>query len=499
MEPPRARGIARSRVRAAPLAPATRPDSDNRLLNRREPSPFRGTNIPVAFGVPAAPLNSPQAPLEPRYEAPERQFEIVTGDQDIRPPDARDHFRAPEPRPDPSYFQIEPVPLRDRRARQLFRHEPYSHLGARFGSFVLLSEFELSGTWNSNVFFSSPTQSDSALELASLTRLVSDWRRHAVELRFSSANTFYKRLGDENATQYTGEVRAQLDVTHRTNISTLISRTIAPESRSSADTASGVTDRSTITTDEVALTLNHRFNRLSLQARGRVIEESNSESVIGGLTQSNRERDNRRQTGALRLSWELRPTFSFFGEVEKDIRDFEIANGADGLRRDSQGERYRAGLSFGATGAYVRGELSVGYGVQRPDEDAFVAFDGVLFDANVAWLMTRLTTVQLEARTAFEDTTLANSPGAISRQVGISLRHALRRNVSLETGVSYELTDYAGIEFSERDLTVRAGIDYSINRHVMLFGRVEHLRQRATDSNRNTQSHEIRFGVRLRN
>ena len=87
----------------------------------------------------------------------------------------RNAFNDPAAGYDPRRFRIEPVPREDRRIREFFEIEPYAPLGWRLGSFILYSELEVGGGWNSNVLNQPSAQSDWLAELASETRLVTDW------------------------------------------------------------------------------------------------------------------------------------------------------------------------------------------------------------------------------------------------------------------------------------------------------------------------------------
>ncbi len=111
-------------------------------------------------------------------------------------------------------------------------------------------------------------------------------------------------------------------------------------------------DRAQVTTDSADLTLNQRFNRLSLQLRGGYDDIDFGPS---GAANTNDDRDTTVTTEAARVTWQFRPTFSVFGEVETNQREYNTAAVADGFSRDSDGQRYRVGIDFGATGQVVRG------------------------------------------------------------------------------------------------------------------------------------------------
>jgi len=146
----------------------------------------------------------------------------------------------------------------------------------------------------------------------------------------------------------------------------LISSQQAFEDRSALD-ASSVRTRAKILTDRAEATYNQRFNRLSLQLRGSVTGYTYGDTEYQGIVTSNQDRDYTQYEEAARATWQFKPTFSPFVEVAVNQRDYAEAAQSDNINRSSTGERYRFGVSFGNTGAILRGEISLGYGVQTPD------------------------------------------------------------------------------------------------------------------------------------
>src|SRR5690606_25022393 len=105
-------------------------------------------------------------------------------------------------------------------------------------------------------------------------------------------------------------------------------------------------------------------------------------SRVDGMDNTDRDTVETRQ--AVRAGWELKPTLTVFAEGELNQRDKREAP-ADGIPRDSDGYRTRVGVDFGATGALLRGQVSVGYGHQTPRDSRLAPVDAFLFDANLAW------------------------------------------------------------------------------------------------------------------
>lgn len=418
---------------------------------------------------------------------------------DARPPDDLAPFEPPAAIRDPLLFQIEDIePLADRRTGRLFRFEPYDPVGIRIGSFILFPEAELGGAAFSNKQRSPNGKSDVALEAKPAARLVSDWRQHALELRTSGGLSFHDAFPGEDERSYVIEARGRLDVTRRTNVQALYAHQVTQESRSGID-ANRMGERADITTDQLVAALNHRFNRLSVQLRGGVTETRYGETVspMGGLV-TNRERNVTETTETARASWEFKPTLSAFSEGTLVQREHQAPASSDRLWRNSDGERFRAGLSFGETGAYLRGEASLGWGRQRPDDVRLRDTDAFLVDANLAWRITPLTSLLVAARTDIADTTTEGSPAVISRMGGVEVRHALRRNLIANAGVQVTRSDYQGVVLDETEVAAKLGAEYYLNREITIFTRYQHIWFGSSETNRDYEADEVRVGMKVR-
>jgi hypothetical protein len=147
---------------------------------------------------------------------------------------------------------------------------------------------------------------------------------------------------------------------------------------------------------------------------------------------------------------------------------------SDGILRDSTGERYRVGVAFGNSGQRLRGEISTGYGVQKPDDARLSGISGPLLDANLAYRYSSLTSFMFTARSDVTETTLADSAGAFTHQAGIEARHALQRYLIGSAGLVYTVSDYAGSSLREQELSSNVGLEYYVNREIVLFSRYQH-------------------------
>ncbi len=417
---------------------------------------------------------------------------------DTRPAEDIDAFENPPAGYDPLLFQIEETePILDRRPRRLFALEPYDPIGVRVGTFVLFPEVELGFDALSNVFRSPAPRADTSIAIRPSARLVSNWRVHALEFRTSGTLSSFTEFDSENEQGYLVEARGRLDITRRTNLQTTVSRELSQESRSAID-ASSAGDRADLTTDRATVALQHRFNRLTVQLRGSVTDQQYGDVTAGPLTLSNADRNITTTEQAVRATWELKPTLSVFSEVAVNQREYERAAQTDLIRRDSAGERYRVGLSFGNTGQILRGEISLGYGIQRPDDPRLADINGILLDSNLAWRVSELTSLLFSARSDVSETTTAFSGGVFTHQVGVEARHAFQRQLIGSAGLSYTMQDFAGVAIDESEWRATLGAEYFLNRETVLFGRYAHTSFSSNLPNTDYSADELRLGIRLR-
>ena len=473
------------------------PDADAaaQAARRMAAGDFRPTVRDGDAGYPAGPVQPIDGDVEVGEPAPPPDGYDPTK-IDTRPLEEYAPFENPPAGHDPLLFQIEDInPLLDRRPERLYRFEPFDPVGIPIGSFVLFPELEVGGIANRNILKSPVASSDVAIDTRPFVRLVSNWKVHALEFRAGGDFNGHNHFASENDRAYHLEARGRYDVSRFTNIQGEISHDVTQESRQVLE-ASRTGPRSDVTVDRAAASLNHRFNRLSLQLRGSVSDISYEPPVSSVAAVSDRDYQNATET--LRATWEFKPTLLAFAEFGLDQRNYDVAAASDGIERTSAGERYRFGLSFGSTGAVLRGEASLGYGRQAAKDDRLKPVDGVLIDANLAWRVTALSSLLFNARTDLGESNIAGTAGAITHFGSVDARHAFFQYLIGTAGLSYAVTDYSGIAITERDLRATATIEYYLNRETVLFTRYQHTVFDTTSPNASYTDDEIRFGVRLR-
>jgi hypothetical protein len=483
------------------------PDAETRIREAAEDGDLPGVAEGSPRVIPVPEDGDPVSVLEPPgtgdgiidLNAPNP----FAGEEDIARADLRSPadvaaFGPGAPGFDPLLLQAqEENPVFSDRPLAAFEPEPFAPLGTRLGSFILFSSVEADGDYNSNVFDSPLALGDYALEVRPAMRLASDWRTHAVEVRASGDLSFHDRYPTEDDRAYLVEGLGRLDVTRRTNLQGAVSREFAQESRDAIN-ASSFGTRPNITVDRGRAALNHRFNRLTVQLRGGIVDTSYSTDVFDGVVASNSDRDYVLYEEAARPQWEFTPTLYAFTDVAFNQRDYSIPAFTDGKIRTSTGERYRVGVSFGNVGEFLRGEVSLGYGRQTPDNPTLEVIDGLLVDANLTWRATPLTSVLFTASTDVAETTTADSGGVMERTYGLEARHSFETRLVGIAGLGYFSRDFVGAGIHENQLTAASGLEYYLSRQAVLFGRYQHTVFDSTSPNSSYTVEEVQLGVRLR-
>lgn len=475
------------------------PDPAQPAAEPRQPPPQQRTQVPqdgdLSFPLQAEPLQGGM-PVDPPLPD---ETNADPGQVDARFREDVDAFERPPAGYDAIAFQIEDIdPILDQRPQRLFRFEPYDPIGVRRGSFIVLPELQINGFATNNLSGAGPRRGAAALEVRPGVRAVSDWRAHALEVRASGLASFFSETSRDNDREYLFETRGRVDLAKRTNIEMLASAALTQDGRTSRDAVGGAIERTDIHTNRAAAAFNHRFNRLSVQLRGSFsdVDYDGVRTSTGGFV-TNAERDYRSIESAARATWQFKPSLAAFAEAGTVTRDFHTP-ASDGIARDSTGERYRAGLSFGTTSQKLRGEVSIGWGQQRPDDARLGSVSGLLIDANLGYRMSALTSFLLTARTDFVESFSPNASGGTEHTFGLETRHAFMRHLIGTAAARHKMTDFEGGGPKERELINELSLEYFFNRDVTIFGRYTHTNFDSSAPGGDYTSDAIRIGMRIR-
>ncbi len=239
------------------------------------------------------------------------------------------------------------------------------------------------------------------------------------------------------------------------------------------------------------------FNRLELTLRGGLerVYWQNAQFSDGSTQQLSLDSYDAYSLTS-RAAYELTPGLKPFIEDTIDRRDHDSLVDESGYRRNSTGDALRAGSTLEMNG-FLTGDVSAGYADRHYQDPRLRDLRGPTFDASLVWTATPLTKVTLRGSTTMDETTIAGSPGALTRQGGLEVSHALLRNLTLTANGSVSRSDYADVGLSQTLLQGGLQVSYNLTRTVVIKGSFTHQRMLSNTSGTDYTANVIMVGLRI--
>jgi hypothetical protein len=127
-----------------------------------------------------------------------------------------------------------------------------------------------------------------------------------------------------------------------------------------------------------------------------------------------------------------------------------------------------------------------------------VPINALLFDADLTWRISEITSILFTATTEVGETTTNDTGGVLERTYAVEARHNFSSRLIGSIGASYYNRDFVGGDLTEQQSTEAAGLEYYLNRMWDLFGRYQHTNFYTTSPDGNYSVEEAQIGVRLR-
>jgi hypothetical protein len=366
---------------------------------------------------------------------------------------------------------VQPRPrdvLADKRDEATIEDDEYAQLGLRTGGFTWLPAVEASTGWSSNVASKAGGTSGMTWRVAPELIGRSDWSRHSLQIELRGAYLGNTTDHDYDKPTFQGALRGRIDLGDETTVDVKAGWSHDRQAASAADNPANTVVPATTEAKTASLGITRDVGLVALTLRGDVERTDYSGGTTStGASLGSEIQNNTRHIAALRATWGSKGSFRPFVEVQASNRDYDDAIVA-GSPRDSVGAAAKVGV-VADLGPVLRGEISTGWGIERPEKGPLPDISGWLLDGSLVWSPTRLTSVKLDAKTSFEPTTLATSAGAVSRTVGISVDHALRPDLVASAGVALTDKRYAGTSLREDTLTLSSGLTYKVDRNIQTF------------------------------
>ena len=386
----------------------------------------------------------------------------------------------------------------DKRVEAEKEDDGYTPLGIRSGGFIWSPAAEFALGHSSNINGQTKALSGSTFTVSPELIGKSDWSRHElqVELRGAYVTTPVNHDYDKPSGQM--NLRGRVDLSEEMRSDVKAGWSFERQSNSTTDNPAATGVPSYVQSRTGSLGLTRDAGLIALTARGDIerTDYSGGTSSTGAALGSDIQ-NNTRWIGALRATvgtpGSLRPVV----EVQTTARRYDQEFVA-GSRRDSEGAAVKVGV-VADLGPTLRGEMSTGWGTEKPHDGALGDMSGWLLDGTLTWSPTRLTVVKVTAKTDFLPTTLAGSPGALSHVTGVTVEQSVRSNVVAMAGATYTAKSYFGVDQDERDLVLSTGLTYKLDRRFQTFvkGSWESVSVTAPGGNTDYTTKVVMVGVRI--
>lgn len=353
--------------------------------------------------------------------------------------------------------------------------------GLRLGSFAVNSQLELG---MSHQRTDSDEDSNSTTQtFGAETRIQSQWSRHELRLetRIDAATPRGLHIQDWSV----GVV-----ANGRRDISARLSAT--GELRLSHDVSQ---DDQDTTNYGASAGLRLAPGPLEMNLRGSVDLRRVGDPVAGSESGN----DFRDLEGELRLAYNRGAILAPFVETAITHRDTGTIDGFDG---DATRWVLRTGLQIDR-GEKLTGEVSVGVGHIRTEDDQRDNLASLLWATSLTWSPVRLTTVSLSAAgdVTFSETTDLTSANMTNglRTTSIALRAERSFNVRLDgfASANYNYSSYDGIDRSDTSMLFSTGLTYALTPDSSLFASFTHERSQSSGSDQ-SEDDETSNGMSVR-
>ena len=345
----------------------------------------------------------------------------------------------------------------------------YDSLGIKAGGFIITPSIESNNEWTDNIYLTQEDEvSDFIFHIKPQLNISSDWDNHLLELNVGSNIAFYASNSTEEKQDYFINLLGRLDVLKNSFATAEFSYSHQTEDRGSSDSKAGATTPTEYDTLGGKLAYEHTFNRIRINAEHEITHKSYENTSNGaGTTLQNDARNRYENRSEIRLGYELFTGYEAYVKGGYSFINYDnVFTAQNNLDRSSDGYNIAAGMTVELTNLLIVDGYA-GYQARHYNAGGNTAgFSGGL---NLAWLATRLTTVNLGLNRSIQETSLDDASGYFRTGAVLSINHELKRNILLDAYVSYDFNEYEGNLNREEDLYgAGASLKYLINRNFYL-------------------------------
>ena len=390
------------------------------------------------------------------------------------------------------------APQRLARRRLKTEDDAYAPLGIRAGGFLLRPGSEVSGGYDSNPGRVKHGKGSAYMQSTSELAFESDWARHSLSGLLRGGYTAYDKYSEFNAPGFEGDVTGRFDASRTTQFTLGLRGSVESEAPGDPETPNGLKESTLIYGFGGTAGATWKPNRFSatLETLADRFVYQDGKLKDGGEV-DNGDRDYTAYEVRLRGGYDVSLALEPFVEVSGDRRIHDRSRDRNGINRDSTGVTGSIGARF-IPDELISAEGKIGYRFQHPDDDSLENLTGLVLAGSLVWKATPLTTVRLTADTAFDETTFADSPGAVTHTASLEVEHSLRRNLIATARLRGERTDYKGDSRTDTAYTAELGLEYRLTRSFALTARAAHEHLHSSEPDDGYTDDRVEVGVKVR-
>ncbi|MFO1032910.1 MAG: outer membrane beta-barrel protein [Hyphomicrobiales bacterium] len=336
----------------------------------------------------------------------------------------------------------DPVPTKRKRTAAL---RPYDPTGLRLGAFTLLPTLEVNAVADSNVArASSGAKQDVGIGLKPGFALQSNWQRHELTAKASAEMLHYLDNSDLSSKAANALVHLRLDARRDLTADLETSYALTSEGASDSEVPDTAIGNRTTQTFGGSLAVTHDGGIVAVSGRAGATHSIYSNVALsGGGTEDNSDRNYTEYELALRGSVSTGSALKPFAEVAYVPRIHDQKIDRNGLARDSNGYRLKAGVTFDDDPVWS-GEVAGIYLIRDYDDASLKTTQAPGLSASLVWRPTEIDRVDLTSDVSLGETATAGESATRSWSSGLTVTHALRDNLDLSAGVTAEFSRSSG-------------------------------------------------------
>lgn len=354
--------------------------------------------------------------------------------------------------------------------------------GAPFevGSFLVSPQLDVTRTQDSNVYFTNSAQiSDQFWTLSPAVWAKSNWGEHALNLHASSDSIRYKTVTAEDSDDFRVSAEGRYDISRDRNVYGGARFVADHEDRESPTTQNGLTPTK-YQQHQYYAGFFSLIDKVSIRLAGTLqrLNYADVDFLSGGLISfiNNDDRDRMHYTGGLRLGYEMSPRTEPYVEVAIDNRRYENELDDLGYQRNSDGQRYFAGLRWNIPREF-RIDAFAGWIRQDYVDPRFDDVTAPIAGTSLEWMASDRTTVAFHLDRSIEETTVSTTPAPgvviaassfLNTYSSVGAEHRFTDQLSARLSASLSRVEYQQIGRQDDYYGMSIGLAYRVHRNLIL-------------------------------